>query len=1265
MSAVGQISIVSFNVRGLRNRVKRRTIFRHFRIYYPHSIAIIQETHSRPSMVHSWSCEWAGSIYFSHGTESGQGGVAILFPSQFPHCTSEIETDEEGRIVCAKVGLDSNPIIIIGVYAPAADNQTDKCNFLNKIRDMLNCFGNHNTFLVGDFNIRLQPIDSDNDNMLINRASTKLRNLLDEFSLEDSWRYQHPKTRKYTWRRLNPLQQSRIDYIFTSLSLLLNNPVKTKIEAGISSDHNFVFIDVELNSDRRGPGLWVYNNTLLNDELHIEAVRNEIQKANNRIDVYSGNVALGTNVEMLLSRIRVLAMKRGKEIAQELRREENAAYNRLSKLEHIMANAPSEDHIAEYGEARKKLDDIKEKRGQAAILRSQVTWMEEGEKPTKYFFRIAKNRAAQKTISILEKDNGDFIRGNKEILQFCADHYKYLYSSKRNTPGNFQTFALGENAPRLSEEDKLSCEGPITKQECKNAISSMARNKTAGISGFTAEFFSFFWEDIGDVIVNYFNNARDEGQLFVSHRRGIITLIPKKGNQMQLRNKRPICLLDVLYKLIAKVIAIRLSKVIDKIINKNQTGFVKGRYIGETLRVISDVLDYCKMDNLQGILLAIDYKNAFDSLEHDFMFFALETFNFGHNFISWVRLLYGGALLTIKNNGFTSEWFPCSRGTFQGSPLSGLLFIIAVELFANRVRERDDIKGIMINNTEVKISQYADDTTLFLDDQLSVERIVTLLNEFREVSGLDINLRKSNIMWLGSFKNRRDSLNGIEAVAKIKILGLWFSATENCNEDNISPVIKRIQNVTNAWSERSLTIKGRIVVAKSLLMSQLVYIVSCCTIENIDLKQIQSHIMKFIWRGRPPKVSRITLCQSIKNGGLKCIEVDKWYTAIRMTWIKRIINNVDSTWRILLQSRMNGFDLNDVVRISNSSILLNRLRIPTFYREVISSFQKLCKVPIDNTVKVRAQILWHNDDLKINNQPIVIHALYRKGIKRIDDITDMRGNIMNIEQIRQKYTNISIDFLTLQSIKSAIPSEWKQLLRQNPRALLSEEEKSEVMVQINDDKIIPVKHSRCQHFYGRLVESVDHVPSAIVKWGSYGIQPCSWQKIFQIPYNCTISTRLQSLHYRIVHRYIPTRKYLCTRGVIGTALCRKCFAVDDLKHFFYECPDIKPIWERIIPQLTDIYHLPPEFASYEAVLLGFPAAPPVVNLIILLIKQHVVSCKLSIDENVSEPQLTSIFRIITRFAKAEFLVAKKKSKIEKYYQKWGAILNPQGNLLLQ
>ena len=130
---------------------------------------------------------------------------------------------------------------------------------------------------------------------------------------------------------------------------------------------------------------------------------------------------------------------------------------------------------------------------------------------------------------------------------------------------------------------------------------------------------------------------------------------------------------------------------------------------------------------------------------------------------------------------------------------------------------------------------------------------------------------------------------------------------------------------------------------------------------------------------------------------------------------------------------------------------------------------------------------------------------------------------MSVNQLKNKYPLVRTHFLTTQSVRNAIPTNWKQILRQNPRTNVSPQHKAFPSVVISGEKRLLLAHLRSYHFYNMLVEK--HVPTAVARWATYGVQPQNWQNIYSIPYKCSTSTRLQSLHYRIINRYIPTRKY--------------------------------------------------------------------------------------------------------------------------------------------
>ena len=174
------------------------------------------------------------------------------------------------------------------------------------------------------------------------------------------------------------------------------------------------------------------------------------------------------------------------------------------------------------------------------------------------------------------------------------------------------------------------------------------------------------------------------GSLSIFQRRGIITLIPKAdGDLTELFNWRPISLLNIDYKILTKALAKRIEKCLPKLINSDQTGFVKGIYIGQNIRLLSDIMEYLDAKKSSGLLLFIDFEKAFDSLEWDFITKALNASNFGPIVKKWISIFYNGVQSAVMNGGFLTTYVYISRGVRQGCPLSPLLFILNVEFSAS------------------------------------------------------------------------------------------------------------------------------------------------------------------------------------------------------------------------------------------------------------------------------------------------------------------------------------------------------------------------------------------------------------------------------------------------------------------------------------------------------------------------------------------------------------------------------------------------------
>ena len=238
-----------------------------------------------------------------------------------------------------------------------------------------------------------------------------------------------------------------------------------------------------------------------------------------------------------------------------------------------------------------------------------------------------------------------------------------------------------------------------------------------------------------------------------SQRQAIITLIEKKDqDRCDLKNWRPISLLNVDAKIASKVIAERMKRLLPGLIHNNQSGYITGRNISENIRSILDIMEYTKVKKLPGLLLFIDFEKAFDSLEWDFLEKCLEKFNFGPDFRRWVKIFYNDVQSCVINNGLCSRYFNIARGVRQGDPLSPYLFVTAVEILAIAIRNQENIKGLTIDGLETKLLQFADDTTAVLSDLHSARALFGLLERFEKASGLKLNVAKTEAMWIGSLQ---------------------------------------------------------------------------------------------------------------------------------------------------------------------------------------------------------------------------------------------------------------------------------------------------------------------------------------------------------------------------------------------------------------------------------------------------------------------------------------------------------------------------------
>ena len=178
--------------------------------------------------------------------------------------------------------------------------------------------------------------------------------------------------------------------------------------------------------------------------------------------------------------------------------------------------------------------------------------------------------------------------------------------------------------PKLTEAEKIQLECNITEKELGIALKGLNNKSAPGSDGLTASFYKFFWCQIKDMVTNSITHAYEAGELSISQKKAIITLI-HKGKELakdNINNWRPISLTNTDYKILAKLLTNRLSKVISNIIDPDQVGFMKGRNISTVIRTIDDTISYLGKRNKPGIIFALDYKAAFDTISKDYIIWA-------------------------------------------------------------------------------------------------------------------------------------------------------------------------------------------------------------------------------------------------------------------------------------------------------------------------------------------------------------------------------------------------------------------------------------------------------------------------------------------------------------------------------------------------------------------------------------------------------------------------------------------------------------------
>lgn len=372
-------------------------------------------------------------------------------------------------------------------------------------------------------------------------------------------------------------EASRIDYFLTSREIT-TKLIKTDIRPAMikHTDHLAVSIIIDNTNPNRGPGYWKFNKSLLSNKEYKELIKNIIKNYNTQVN--NKTIDANTAWELCKIEIKETPIAFSKKIAKTSKNEVEEIEKSLQKLNE---KQESENNTIIKNELETKLENLYSKKAYGAQIRSRVNWIEKGEKNTKYFLSLEKKRQIKKAITKINNENEILLTKQEDVLKGITQYYKKLYTT--NNTDRKQILSYIENTQienKLKKEESQSCDGLIKTEEIKEAINHMKLNKSPGIDGLTVEFYKEFWPQLEIILLKSFNESFNKNELTTSQKQGILSLLYKKGDPLNLKNWRPITLLNTDYKILARCLAQRMKAVLPQIINSDQNGFIKGRYIG-------------------------------------------------------------------------------------------------------------------------------------------------------------------------------------------------------------------------------------------------------------------------------------------------------------------------------------------------------------------------------------------------------------------------------------------------------------------------------------------------------------------------------------------------------------------------------------------------------------------------------------------------------------------------------------------------------------
>ncbi|KAI4896701.1 hypothetical protein NFI96_030906 [Prochilodus magdalenae] len=628
---MADFTVLTINVRGLRNATKRTAVFQDLASTSP-TICCLQEVHLRDQWDEAlFSQQWRrGMAYWSVGGVHSTG-VGILLGDRTFEKVSPF-TIIQGRALGLDATWRGQNLRVLCVYAPV--EASSRLDFLEVLAPF--CVTNRHLVVAGDFNINLERD--------VDVSLKHFKKLICDFGLVDGFEFCNPGNPGYTWHNSRGAS-SRLDYILASSSIGFK---RVSLSPRWYSDHMMVEATVSITAPPFGRGYWKLNVEILEESEFQSLFRDHFAAW---LGCKGDLASPAAWWEHIKERTRALAIHYcSRRKAEKLKRVRDL--ERQLKTQFTCHNQGGTLDLDRVQTLRAELRALHERSAADSLFSARIQMADENETCSAFFFQRVRQAREERCFSSLKDSEGRACSDPARMMGIAHDFYANLFSKRgtdREIEEHFLSF-LGNHLPSTARD---SLEAPFSLTELTEVLGKMNRRKVPGLDGLPVEFYSTFWDVLGPELVEVAEDVHRQGKLTESMSSGALSLLYKKGDASDLANWRPVTMLCVDLKIFAKALTERLKKTMSVLVHSDQTCGVPGRSVTWNLHLIRDAISWVGDRKVPLALVSLDQEKAFDRVDHHFLERVLTTLGFGPNFLRWLK-----TLSTWSNSGPKAETLP-------------------------------------------------------------------------------------------------------------------------------------------------------------------------------------------------------------------------------------------------------------------------------------------------------------------------------------------------------------------------------------------------------------------------------------------------------------------------------------------------------------------------------------------------------------------------------------------------------------------------------